>query len=181
VPGSVPATSAWPSPALSSATTDVIGDLPPESRPARARLRLVTRSCSQFARTISSHRCSSMCSRDAMDRGSGARRRETPPFPVQRGCRTRWTPGTVVDDGRLTHNPEVAGSNPAPATSFRRSGPFLGRERAFGVSGTAVKRVVATALRAARQRDGGDGVTRDETAWTWWTLPSAAAGRLVQR
>jgi hypothetical protein len=47
VPGSVPTASAGPSPTLSSATTAVIGDLPPEIRPARARLRLVTRSCSQ--------------------------------------------------------------------------------------------------------------------------------------
>jgi uncharacterized membrane protein YraQ (UPF0718 family) len=29
------------------------------------------------------------------------------------------------DGDRLAHNPEVAGSNPAPATSFRRSRPFL--------------------------------------------------------
>jgi hypothetical protein len=82
---------------------------------------------------------------------------------------------------RWAHNPEVAGSNPAPATSFRRSGPFPGRERAFCVSGTVVKRVAATALRAARQRGGGDGVTRDETAWTWWTLPPAVSGCLAQR
>ena len=49
------------------------------------------------------------------------------------------------------------------------------------VSGTVVKRVAATALRAARQRDGGDGVTRDETAWTWWTLPLGISGCLAQR
>jgi hypothetical protein len=64
-----------------------------------------------------------------MDRGSGARRRETPRLPVQDGSGTRWTSGTVVDDGRLTHNPEVAGSNPAPATKAR--GPFSNREMAF--------------------------------------------------
>ena len=86
-----------------------------------------------------------------------------------------------MDEGRFTHNPEVAGSNPAPATSFRRSGPFPGRERAFCVSGTVVKRVAATALRPARQRDGGDGVTRDETAWTWWTLPPAISGCRARR
>ena len=34
--------------------------------------------------------------------------------------------GPVASD-----NPEVAGSNPAPATSFRRSRPFPSRERAF--------------------------------------------------
>jgi hypothetical protein len=82
---------------------------------------------------------------------------------------------------RSAHNPEVAGSNPAPATSFRRSGPFPSGRGAFCVLGTVVKRVAATALRAARQRDGGDGVTRDETAWTWWTLPPAIAGCLAQR
>ncbi len=34
---------------------------------------------------------------------------------------------------------------------------------------------------AAWQRDGGDGVARDETAWTWWTLPPAIAGCLAHR
>jgi hypothetical protein len=116
-----------------------------------------------------------------MDWGSGARRRETPPLPVQRGCRTRWTPGTVVDDGRLTHNPEVAGSNPAPATSFRRSRPSPSRERAFSVPGAVAKPVAAPGLRAAWQRDGRDGVTRDETAWTWWTSLPATSGCLAQK
>jgi hypothetical protein len=86
-----------------------------------------------------------------------------------------------VDGDRFTHNPEVAGSNPAPATSFGRSRPFPIRERAFCVPGTVVKPVVAAGLRAARQRDGGDGMTRDETARTRWTLPPATAGRLAQR
>jgi hypothetical protein len=56
-----------------------------------------------------------------MDKDSGARRRETPRLPAQSGCQTTWTSGTVVDDGRLTHNPEVEGSNPSPAT--RQNGP----------------------------------------------------------
>ena len=47
--------------------------------------------------------------------------------------------------------------------------------------GAVVRNVVGKGLRAARQRDGGDGVTRDETAWTWWTLPPAIAGCLAQR
>ena len=51
-----------------------------------------------------------------MDQGSGARRRETPRLPVQSRCWTTWTGWAFVDAGRLTHNPEVAGSNPAPAT-----------------------------------------------------------------
>ncbi len=89
--------------------------------------------------------------------------------------------GTGWDGDRLAHNPEVAGSNPAPATSLRSSGPFPSRERAFCVSGTVVECVAATVLRAARQRDGGDGVTRDKTAWTWWTLPPAIAGCPARR
>ena len=27
----------------------------------------------------------------------------------------------------------------------------------------------------------GDGARRDETAWTWWTLPPATSGRLARR
>src|SRR6516165_10663611 len=98
--------------------------------------------------------------------------------------RSARRPETTRDRGdahRMAHNPEVAGSNPAPATSFRRPGPFPSRERASCVSAAVVKRVVASGLRAAWRRDGGDGVTRDETAWTWWTLPPAIAGRLAQR
>ena len=34
---------------------------------------------------------------------------------------------------------------------------------------------------SARRRDEGGAVTRDETAWTWWTFPPAVAGRLAQR
>ena len=125
--------------------------------------------------------CSSVCSRDAVDRGSGARRGETRRLPVQSRCWTIWTGWAFVDAGRLTHNPEVAGSNPAPATSFRRSRPFPSRERVFCVSGAVARRVAATGLRAAWRRDGGDGVARDETAWTWWTLPPAIAGCLAQK
>ena len=117
--------------------------------------------------------------------GRNMRDRMTPSGLPGNVCRghTGWraTGDTHCDSARLAHNPEVAGSNPAPATSFRRSRPFPSRERAFCVSGTVVKHVAATALRAARQRDGGDGVTRDETAWTWWTLPSAISGCLARR
>ena len=116
-----------------------------------------------------------------MDQGSDARRRETPRLAVQHGCRTTWTPGTVVDAGRLTHNPEVAGSNPAPATNFRRSRPFSCQEEGLWRFGRVAKPVAATRFRALRQRDGGDGVTRDETAWTRWTLLPAVAGRPAQR
>jgi hypothetical protein len=62
-----------------------------------------------------------------------------------------------VDGDRLTHNPEVAGSNPAPATSFCRSRPFPSEEGAFCVPGAVVKRVVETGVCAARQCDEGDG------------------------
>ena len=75
-----------------------------------------------------------MCSRDAVDRESGARRRETPRLPAQSGCWTTGTGWAFVDAGRLTHNPEVGGSNPPPATNFRRSRRFPSRERAFGVA-----------------------------------------------
>jgi len=36
-----------------------------------------------------------------------------------------------VDEGRLSHNPEVAGSNPAPATKFAGQRPLLIMEGAF--------------------------------------------------
>ena len=132
--------------------------------------------CDTFA-----HPCSSVCSRDAMDRESGARRRETPRLPVQDGRRTTWTSGTIVDDGRLTHNPEVGGSNPPPATNFRRSKPFSYQEEGLWRFRRVAKHVAATRFGAPRQRDGGDGVRRDETAWTWWTLRLEIAGCLAQK
>jgi hypothetical protein len=49
------------------------------------------------------------------------------------------------------------------------------------VPSAVVRRVAETGLRAARQRDGEDGVIRDETTWTWWTFPPAIAGCLAQR
>jgi hypothetical protein len=70
---------------------------------------------------------------------------------------------------------------PPLLTSFRRSRPFPIRERAFCVPDAVAKRVAAAVLHAALQGDRGDGVTRDETAWTWWTLPPATAGRLAQK
>ena len=88
----------------------------------------------------------------------------------------RWETRVVV---LITQRSRV--QIPPPLLVFRRSGPFPGRERAFCVPGTVVKHVVGAGLRAARQRDGGDEVTRDETAWTWWTLPPATAGRPAQR
>ena len=87
-----------------------------QRRTASATCRLKSACSCSFAAGTFPHPCGSVCSTDAMDRGSDARRRETPRLPVQDGCRTPWTSGTIVDGGRLTHNPEVAGSNPAPAT-----------------------------------------------------------------
>ncbi len=109
------------------------------------------------------------------DGGDGARHRRRPARPSsgQRDVPGRRRRG---DARRMSDNPEVTGSNPAPATSFRRSRPFPGEERAFCVSRTVARRVAATGLRAAWRRDGGDGVARNETAWTWWTLPPAIAG-----
>ena len=119
--------------------------------------------------------------RDSLRRGRRSRRSEMGSVRPPRSPRPPETARDARDQCRMAHNPEVEGSNPSPATSFRRSGPFPGRERAFCVPGTVVKRVVGAGLRAARQRDGGDEVTRDETAWTWWTLPPATAGRPAQR
>ena len=82
---------------------------------------------------------------------------------------------------RWAHNPEVGGSNPAPATSFRRSRPFPGRERAFCVSDAVAKRVAATRFCAAWRRDRRDGVARNETAWTWRTMPLGISGCLAQK
>ena len=81
----------------------------------------------------------------------------------------------------MAHNPEVAGSNPAPATNFRRSRPFPGREGAFCVSGTVVKTLSRNRAVRRLARDGGDGVIRDETARTRWTFLPAIAGCFAQR
>ena len=60
---------------------------------------------------------------------------------------------------RWAHNPEVAGSNPAPATNFRSSRPFPIRERAFGVTGhvtryvTKREPVLRAEARQVRQAD----------------------------
>ena len=59
--------------------------------------------------------------------------------PDSRVSETPRNAGDTGDARRSAHNPEVAGSNPAPATSFRRSRPFPGRERAFCVTGNVTK------------------------------------------
>jgi hypothetical protein len=93
-----------------------------------------------------------------------------------RGLAGPWT--TVVC--LITQRSRVQIPPPLPA-SFRRSWPLPSEEGAFCVPGAVVRHVVATGLRAAWRRDGGDGVTRDETAWMWWTLPPATSGCLAQR
>ena len=64
--------------------------------------------------------------------GAGETARDT--GDDQRGLRlvseTRRNTGDVRDVRRMAHNPEVAGSNPAPATKAR--GPFSNRKRASG-------------------------------------------------
>jgi hypothetical protein len=107
------------------------------------------RSASASSLLLMAAPCSSTCSRDAVDRQRDPGRGETLQRGEQRGCWTAWTRRVCVDGDRFTHNPEVAGSNPAPATSFRRSRPFPSRERAFGVSDAVAKRVAAAGLRAA--------------------------------
>ena len=119
--------------------------------------------------------------RNRRDRGDGADGARCDLSCPLRSPHPRETARDARDARRMAHNPEVAGSNPAPATSFRRSRPFPSRERAFCVSGTVAKRVAETRLPAAPQRDGGDGVTRGQTAWTRWTLPPATSGCLAQR
>jgi hypothetical protein len=47
--------------------------------------------------------------------------------------------------------------------------------------GHCSKTCSSNTLRAAWRRDGGDGVTQDETAWTWWTLTPAISGCFAQR
>jgi hypothetical protein len=65
--------------------------------------------------------------------GTGETARDT--GDAQRDLHLVSETGRDVGDGgdvrRSAHNPEVAGSNPAPATNFRRSRPFPSRERAF--------------------------------------------------
>ena len=122
---------------------------------------------------------------DLLTRPRGTRETKRDTNDAQQGLllvsETLWDAGDGGDARRSAHNPEVAGSNPAPATSFRSSRPFPITERAFCASRNVVKGVVGAGLRAAWQRDGRDGVTRDETAWTWWTLLPAIAGCSAQR
>ena len=69
---------------------------------------------------------------------------------------------------------------PPPLLVSAGQGPFLSGKGPFRVRHRS-KDVVGAGLRAAWQRDGGDGATRDETAWTCWTLPPAISGRVAQR
>jgi len=118
------------------------------------------------ATTLAAAPCSSVCSRDSVDRESGARWRETPWLPGQSRYRTPWTRGTFVDDGRLTHNPEVAGSNPAPATNFRSSRPFPITERAFCVTGNVTKWGAGAVRRGLTGETGWHAARQRGTRWT---------------
>ena len=130
---------------------------------------------------LPSHPVTVIVTKTPCNKPDRVRQRETPRSVSRGQHRQKRRPGTGRDSARLAHNPEVAGSNPAPATNFRSSRPFPSWERAFCVSSTVARRVAEAALRAAWRRDGGDGVARDETAWTWWTLPPAIAGCLAQK
>ena len=74
--------------------------------------------------------CSNACSRDAVDRRRDQGRGETL-RPIEQGTRwTTWTRPCSVDEGRFTHNPEVAG-----CPRYQVRGPFaIGREGAFCMS-----------------------------------------------
>jgi hypothetical protein len=69
--------------------------------------------------------------RDDLRRGRPRGIRKTHAARAPRSARLSETARDGRDGRRTAHNPEVAGSNPAPATNFRRSRPFPSRERAF--------------------------------------------------
>ena len=129
--------------------------------------------------------CAQICARDAAGwvetREMQRTRHEHPPSVRrgQRGDQRRRETGETHIVWLITQRSRV--QIPPPLLISAGQGPFPMGERASCVPGAAVRRVVGTTLRAAWQRDGGDGVTRDETAWTWWTLPPAIAGCFAQR
>jgi hypothetical protein len=111
-------------------------------------------------------------------RGDGADRARWDLSCPPRSPHLRETARHAKDARHTAHKPEVTGSNPAPLLLLSAGqGPFLAGRGPFCVSETVVKRVAAT----ARRRDEGDAMARDETTWTWWTLPPAIAGYLAQR
>jgi hypothetical protein len=67
--------------------------------------------------------------------------------------------GTGCDGERLAHNPEVAGSNPAPATNFRRSRPLSYQEE--GLAFQACSKICSsdTVPRSPAARRGRRGTT----------------------
>jgi hypothetical protein len=107
-------------------------------------------------------RCSNACSRDSVDMRRDPGRGETPRGGEQRTRWTTWTRRVSVDGDRFSHNPEVEGSNPSPATSFRRSSPFSyqgeGLLRAGRCSKTCSSNSVAWRLVARRGETGRHGM-----------------------
>jgi len=85
---------------------------------------------------------------------------------------TRET-GVVV---LITQRSQVQILPPLPISAGQR--PFSDGERAFCAPGAVVKGVVRAGLRAAWRQDG---MTRDKTTRTWWTLPRPISGCLAQR
>ena len=105
------------------------------SRPAHARPRLATRLLT----------CVAACVAETPWTGERCETAGDIAAPRAGWFRTRWTHGTVVDDGRLAHNPEVAGSNPAPATKAERPLPIR-----KGPSACACARICARGLLTPR-------------------------------
>jgi hypothetical protein len=104
----------------------------------------------QKAAGQSSHRLTDLLTRLL---GTGETTRDT--GDAHRGLRlvsgTRRNTGDVGDVRRMAHNPEVAGSNPAPATKAR--GPFSNREGAscmWFVKRICARRPLKQRLRSCR-------------------------------
>ena len=102
--------------------------------------------------------CARICAQDAVGRVRHGRRPTPSRTSRTRPPRSTGRPETARDARRMAHNPEVAGSNPAPATSLRSSRPFPDRERAFGVPGTVVKRVPRTGFARSGSETGWHGM-----------------------
>ena len=95
------------------------------ARWSEAAWLLRMRGCAGARRVIGMGGCKRICKRDAAGRaGTGETSRDRRRWPARVG-RGQDGPGETVrdagDGGRMSHNPEVAGSNPAPATRKCRS------------------------------------------------------------
>jgi len=95
---------------------------------------LPTRHLSGDGRTLSNQICARICAQDAAGRletrGTQRARHGRPDVRPPRSVQRPETMRDGRDRCRMAHNPEVAGSNPAPATKAR--GPLSNRKRASG-------------------------------------------------